>query len=103
MEFCKLCKGIDCMHCICFDRFINKENIMNKNRKESIDNSDLDILMNEKIICNYCNEDNKEEDFYGCYDGVIYDKKNNNYYLFLEYNNLVIKYCPMCGRKLFTE
>jgi len=72
---------------------------------------DLDMLMDKKFICDYCDEkdieDNNQNDFAGC-DGIMHNKKDGNYYLVLEHcrneiSSIEIKYCPQCGRKLFNE
>jgi DNA-directed RNA polymerase subunit RPC12/RpoP len=60
------------------------------------------------ISCDYCNEQDiknvKETDFEGM-DGIMYDKKDNKYYLVIEHfrreiNKVEINNCPQCGRKL---
>jgi hypothetical protein len=55
-------------------------------------------------MCEWCDKSNTEENLRGS-EGIIYDKKNDKHYLFIEHfhneiNRVEVKYCPECGNKL---
>lgn len=65
------------------------------------------VVKQNKQRCDYCNVSTQEHHLQGA-DGVVYDAKNDSWYLFAEHfrNEKVringMKYCPKCGRKLHT-
>jgi hypothetical protein len=64
----------------------------------------IEFLLEGKAMCEYCNHKNTREYLQGC-DGIVYDKNDNKYYLFIEHfigekYNIEVKYCPKCGVKL---
>lgn len=55
-------------------------------------------------MCEYCNQDNKEEELRGS-DGIVFDVKEGKYNLYVEHFRnekhwIKVLYCPQCGRKL---
>lgn len=55
--------------------------------------------------CEYCNTEINTEDNLQGHDGICYDDKNGQYYIYAEHfrNERVfidVKYCPQCGREL---
>lgn len=76
----------------------------------------IDIIGDARLLCNdivgskedtkcdYCDENNKEEDFHGD-DGIVYNEKDNKYYLVTEhfrggFQRIEAHVCLKCGRKL---
>jgi|GEM_PF-3352591 hypothetical protein len=58
----------------------------------------------EDTKCDYCDENNKIDDFHGG-DGIIYSEKDNKYYLITEHfrgevQKIEAHVCLKCGRKL---
>ena len=56
--------------------------------------------------CEYCDIEKNTEVYLEGSDGIVFNKKKNEYYIFIEYfrNECIrirdIKYCPMCGKQL---
>lgn len=57
-------------------------------------------------VCEYCDTKLNTENYLQGHDGICYNEKNKQYYIYAEHFRnervfiLDVKYCPYCGRKL---
>jgi hypothetical protein len=55
-------------------------------------------------MCDYCSEENSEDNLRGD-DGIIFNTKQNKHYLYIEHfrneiTRIEVNFCPRCGNKL---